>query len=53
VSEVDPMVIADQFIAMLRAETYHRALLGLPPGRSVGDTVANAVQTLIRAYGKR
>ncbi|BAE52967.1 TetR/AcrR family transcriptional regulator [Paramagnetospirillum magneticum] len=53
VAEVDPLVIADQFIGMLRAETYHRALLGLPSGRSIGDTVAHAVQTLIRAYGKR
>jgi TetR/AcrR family transcriptional regulator, mexJK operon transcriptional repressor len=49
----DPYVIADQFIGMLRAETYHRALLGLPPGRTVDDTVADAVRLLLRAYGRR
>ena len=45
--------LADQFVGMLRAETYHRALLGLPPGRPLADTIAAAVQTLLRAYGKR
>jgi TetR/AcrR family transcriptional repressor of mexJK operon len=53
IAEVEPLVIADQFIGMLRAETYHRALLGLSPGRPVAETIAAAVQTLIRAYGKR
>lgn len=53
VADADPMVIADQFIGMLRAETYHRALLGLPPGRSAAETIAAAVRTLISAYGKR
>ncbi|CUW37499.1 putative transcriptional regulator, TetR family [Magnetospirillum sp. XM-1] len=53
VAEVEPMVIADQFIGMLRAETYHRALLGLPVGRPLAETVAAAVQTLLRAYGTR
>ncbi|KIL97592.1 Transcriptional regulator TetR family [Paramagnetospirillum magnetotacticum MS-1] len=52
-TDIDPLVIADQFIGMLRAETYHRALLGLPEGRSVAKTIAAAVQTLMRAYGKR
>jgi TetR/AcrR family transcriptional repressor of mexJK operon len=49
--DVDPMVVADQFIGMLRAETYHRALLCLPPGRTQEETIKAAVQTLIRAYG--
>lgn len=53
VDDMDPAVIADQFVGMLRAETYHRALLGLPSGRPLADTVAAAVQTLLRAYGKR
>ncbi|WP_096703769.1 TetR/AcrR family transcriptional regulator [Magnetospirillum sp. 15-1] len=53
VGDMDAMVIADQFVGMLRAETYHRALLGLPPGRPLADTIAAAVQTLLRAYGKR
>lgn len=51
-AEADPMVIADQFIAMLRAEAYHRALLDLPPGRSAADTVRAAVDTILRAYGR-
>lgn len=53
VADIEPLVVADQLIGMLRAETYHRALLGLPPGRPLADTVAAAVQTLLRAYGKR
>ena len=54
VADVDPAVIADQFIGMLWAEAYHRDLLGLPPGdRSHDGTIAAAVGTLTRAYGKR
>lgn len=53
VTNLDPMVLADQFIGMLRAETYHRALLCLPPGRTQAETIKAAVQTLISAYGSR
>lgn len=49
----DPMTLTDQFIGMLRAETYHRELFGLPKGRSIDATVAAAVDTLMRAYGRR
>ena len=50
-AQVDPTILTDQFLGMLRAETYHRALLGLPPGRSVDDTIATAVETVMAAYG--
>lgn len=54
VADADPEVIADQFIGMLRAEAYHRDLLGLPPsGRTHANTISAAVATLLRAYGKR
>lgn len=54
VADADPVVISDQFIGMLRAEAYHRALLGLPPGhRTHTDTILAAVDTLLRAYGTR
>jgi TetR/AcrR family transcriptional repressor of mexJK operon len=49
--KADPVILTDQFLGMLRAETYHRALLGLPPGRSVEDTIAKAVETVMAAYG--
>ncbi|MBI3444828.1 MAG: TetR/AcrR family transcriptional regulator [Magnetospirillum sp.] len=49
----DAMVITDQFIGMLRAETYHRALLGLPAARPAAQTIATTVETLVRAYGRR
>ncbi|MBI5164651.1 MAG: TetR/AcrR family transcriptional regulator [Magnetospirillum sp.] len=48
----DPWVAADQFAGMLRAEVFHRLLLGLPlpDGRTIETTVAAAVETLLRAY---
>lgn len=48
----DPWQAADQFAGMLRAEVFHRALLGLAPpdGRSVDSTIAAAVETIHRAY---
>jgi TetR/AcrR family transcriptional repressor of mexJK operon len=53
-ADADPEVIADQFIGMLRAEAYHRALLGLPPAnRDHAGTISAAVGTLLRAYGTR
>lgn len=50
---IDAMTLTDQFIGMLRAETYHRALLGLPAGRGLERTIADAVETMIRAYGRK
>ena len=49
----DAAVITDQLAGMIRTETYQRALLGLPSGRTPVNTVASTVDTLIRAYGKR
>ena len=49
--KIDPLILTDQFLGMLRAETYHRALLGLPPGRSVEDSIVSAVETVMTAYG--
>ena len=48
----DCWVAADQFAAMLRAEVFHRSLLGLPPpdGHTIETTVAAAVETMLRAY---
>ncbi len=48
----DCWVAADQFAAMLRAEVFHRNLLGLPlpEGRDADSTVAAAVETMLRAY---
>jgi len=50
----DPWVAADQFGGMLRAEVFHRALLGLPApeGRRPEDTIAAAVDVILRAYGR-
>ncbi len=46
---------ADQFLGMLRSEVFYRTLLGLalPEGRSPQTTVANAVDTMLRAYAPR
>jgi len=48
----DPWVAADQFVGMLRAEVFFRALLGLPPaeGREPAATVTAAVETMLTAY---
>lgn len=49
----DPWIVADQFAGMLRAEVFHRLLLGLPGpnGRSPDSTVMAAVDTILRTYG--
>ena len=49
----DPWMAADQFAGMLRAEVFHRILLGLPrpDGRTPEDTVAAAVDTILKTYG--
>jgi TetR/AcrR family transcriptional repressor of mexJK operon len=49
----DPARATDQFIGMLRAECYHRVLLGLPPGRDNAATVADAVDTMMKTYGMK
>ena len=51
----DPWAAADQFAGMLRAEIFHRTLLGLPSpeGRSAEATIAAAVETILRAYGRK
>ncbi len=44
----------DQFIGMLRAECFHRALLGLPADEiraGLESTVEGAVEVMMRAYG--
>lgn len=49
----DPWIVADQFAGMLRAEVFHRLLLGLPNlnGRTPESTVAAAVDTILMTYG--
>jgi len=47
----DAGTITDQLIGMLRAETFQRALLGLPDGRSLEDTIAAMVETLVQRFG--
>lgn len=49
----DPWIVADQFAGMLRAEVFHRLLLGLPSpkGRSPESTVAAAVDAILKTYG--
>ena len=49
----DPWAAADQFAGMLRAEIFHRTLLGLPnpEGRTAEATIAAAVETILKAYG--
>lgn len=47
----DPARATDQFIGMLRAECYHRTLLGLPAGRDQASTIADTVDTMLKAYG--
>jgi len=45
----------DQFIGMLRAECFHRALLGLPADEARAGfdaTIEGAVEVMMRAYGK-
>lgn len=50
----DPRQATDAFIGMLRTEFFHRKLLGLPDSDQVtaDSTVANAVETMVRAYGR-
>ncbi len=50
----DPWMAADQFAGMLRAEVFHRILLGLPSpnGRSPEATVAAAVEGILKIYGR-
>jgi len=50
----DPWAAADQFAGMLRAEIFHRTLLGLPnpEGRSAESTIVAAVETMLKAYGR-
>jgi TetR/AcrR family transcriptional repressor of mexJK operon len=46
----------DQFIGMLRAECFHRALLGLPADEAragLDATIEGAVEVMMRAYGPR
>jgi TetR/AcrR family transcriptional repressor of mexJK operon len=46
----------DQFIGMLRAEYFHRMLLGLPADEvraSLEGTIDGAVETMMRAYGAK
>lgn len=45
----------DQFIGMLRAECFHRTLLGLPiePRCTLEKTIDGAVETMLRAYGPK
>lgn len=50
---VDALTFTDQLIGMLRAETYNRALLGLPQGRGMDQTITDAVETLLQAYGAK
>ena len=51
----DPSVVADLFVGMLRTDLFMRSLLGLPQpeGRSVESAIADAVETVLRAYGRR
>jgi TetR/AcrR family transcriptional repressor of mexJK operon len=49
----DPARATDQFIGMLRAECYHRILLGLPAGRDLTATIADTVDTMLKTYGAR
>jgi TetR/AcrR family transcriptional repressor of mexJK operon len=52
-SMADPMVAAEQFIALLRAGLYTRATLGLTPPPSdaeIDATVAAAAGTFLKAY---
>lgn len=51
----DPWKATDLFINMLRGEVFHRILLGLPPSDrlTLDDTIAEAVEVMMRAYGVR
>lgn len=51
----DPWAAADQFAGMMRAEVFHRLLLGLPlpEGRCLEGTIAAAVETVLRAFAPR
>lgn len=51
----DPWQAMDQFIGMLRAECFHRTLLGLPadPRCTLDKTIDGAVETMLRAYGPK
>ena len=49
----DCWAAADQFAGMLRAEIFHRTLLGLPSpaGRGPEATIAATVEIILKAYG--
>lgn len=49
----DTWLAMDQFIGMLRAEHFNRALLGLPAGdrTDLERTITGAVNMMMRAYG--
>lgn len=52
----DPPRAVEQFMALLRAGPYFRAVLGVPPPPSQAEieaTVAAAVDTFLAAYGRR
>lgn len=48
-----PQRATDQFVSLLRGETFNRVLLGLPPHESwtAEDTVQEAVETMLLAWG--
>lgn len=51
----DSWLAMDQFIGMLRAECFHRTLLGLPgdPRCTMDKTIDGAVETMLRTYGPK
>jgi TetR/AcrR family transcriptional regulator, mexJK operon transcriptional repressor len=51
----EPWRAADLFVGMLRAEYFHRELLGLPhmEGHTLDGTIEAAVETMLRAYGRK
>ena len=51
----DPLLAAEQLVALLRAGVYFRATLGVPPAPTQAEidaTVAAAVDTFLAAYGR-
>jgi TetR/AcrR family transcriptional repressor of mexJK operon len=52
--DADPRLVADQFLALLRSDTFLRAVLGLPPeqpGGDVREAAAEAARAVARLYG--
>jgi len=51
----DSWIAADLFVGMLRTDLFMRSILGLPQpeGRTLDTAVADAVDTMLRAFGPR